>query len=208
MFFIFFKSQTSNSYPRCCFGLYPISHSPSDAIKSVSLGFSGSAKMSSGGGFRVSIPTSVRKTIQDIKEITGNHSEEEIYAMLKECNMDPNETAQKLLLQGTPFCFDFLLCEVWLLFDFGFVIWCDLWGKVDVFVTGSCSFRGVCFGFDLVLDIVEWGFELGFWFAMMGFHCLCAFMRFSFDNNICVCELSYTLLEWLCRFACSLKVWS
>nr|XP_011467310.1 PREDICTED: endochitinase A isoform X3 [Fragaria vesca subsp. vesca] len=55
--------------------------------------------MSSGGGFRVSIPTSVRKTIQDIKEITGNHSEEEIYAMLKECNMDPNETAQKLLLQ-------------------------------------------------------------------------------------------------------------
>ncbi|XP_024181060.1 mucin-12 isoform X1 [Rosa chinensis] len=55
--------------------------------------------MSSGGGFRVSIPNSVRKTIQDIKEITGNHSEEEIYAMLKECNMDPNETAQKLLLQ-------------------------------------------------------------------------------------------------------------
>ncbi|PQM33022.1 GBF-interacting protein 1-like isoform X2 [Prunus yedoensis var. nudiflora] len=54
----------------------------------------------SGGGFRVSIPNSVRKTIQDIKEITGNHSEEEIYAMLKECNMDPNETAQKLLLQG------------------------------------------------------------------------------------------------------------
>ncbi|BFG25885.1 hypothetical protein CerSpe_121600 [Prunus speciosa] len=53
----------------------------------------------SGGGFRVSIPNSVRKTIQDIKEITGNHSEEEIYAMLKECNMDPNETAQKLLLQ-------------------------------------------------------------------------------------------------------------
>ncbi|CAL9013509.1 unnamed protein product [Prunus brigantina] len=53
----------------------------------------------SGGGFRVSIPNSVRKTIQDIKEITGNHSEEEIYAMLKECNMDPNETAQKLLFQ-------------------------------------------------------------------------------------------------------------
>ncbi|XP_050382109.1 GBF-interacting protein 1-like isoform X3 [Argentina anserina] len=55
--------------------------------------------MTSGGGFRVSSPTSVRKTIQDIKEITGNHSEDEIYAMLKECNMDPNETVQKLLLQ-------------------------------------------------------------------------------------------------------------
>nr|XP_017179709.2 LOW QUALITY PROTEIN: GBF-interacting protein 1-like [Malus domestica] len=53
----------------------------------------------SGGGLRVSIPNGVRKTIQDIKEITGNHSEEEIHAMLKECNMDPNETAQKLLLQ-------------------------------------------------------------------------------------------------------------
>ncbi|KAG5551419.1 hypothetical protein RHGRI_009739 [Rhododendron griersonianum] len=50
-------------------------------------------------GARVSIPNSVRKTIQNIKEITGNHSEEEIYAMLKECSMDPNETADKLLLQ-------------------------------------------------------------------------------------------------------------
>ncbi|KAF7833210.1 GBF-interacting protein 1-like [Senna tora] len=55
----------------------------------------------SGGGIRASIPSSVRKTIQNIKEITGNHSEEEIYAMLKECSMDPNETAQKLLLQDT-----------------------------------------------------------------------------------------------------------
>lgn len=55
----------------------------------------------SGGGFRVSIPNSVRKTIQNIKEITGNHSDEEIYAMLKECSMDPNETTQKLLNQDT-----------------------------------------------------------------------------------------------------------
>ncbi|XWS31102.1 hypothetical protein CRYUN_Cryun23aG0048800 [Craigia yunnanensis] len=54
----------------------------------------------SGGGFRVSsIPNSVKKTIQNIKEITGNHSEDEIHAMLKECSMDPNETAQRLLLQ-------------------------------------------------------------------------------------------------------------
>ncbi|KAF3445288.1 hypothetical protein FNV43_RR14983 [Rhamnella rubrinervis] len=55
----------------------------------------------SSGGFRVSIPSSVRKIIQDIEEITGNHSEEEIYAMLKDCFMDPNETTQKLLLQDT-----------------------------------------------------------------------------------------------------------
>jgi len=57
----------------------------------------------SGAGFRASIPTSVRRTIQNIKEITGNHSEEDIYAMLKECSMDPNETTQKLLLQGIVF---------------------------------------------------------------------------------------------------------
>ncbi|KAL6287122.1 hypothetical protein ACE6H2_011512 [Prunus campanulata] len=58
-----------------------------------------SSHIMSGCEFRVSISNSVRKTIQDIKEITGSHSEEEIYAMLKRCHMDPNETAQKLLLQ-------------------------------------------------------------------------------------------------------------
>lgn len=50
-------------------------------------------------GGAVSIPASVRKIIQDIKEIAGNHSDDEIYAMLKDCNMDPNETAQRLLYQ-------------------------------------------------------------------------------------------------------------
>ncbi|WOK92974.1 GBF-interacting protein 1-like isoform X5 [Canna indica] len=55
----------------------------------------------SGGGARVSIPASVRRTIQNIKEIAGHHSDEDVYAMLKECAMDPNETAQKLLLQDT-----------------------------------------------------------------------------------------------------------
>ncbi|KAJ8564603.1 hypothetical protein K7X08_001063 [Anisodus acutangulus] len=53
------------------------------------------------GVVRVSIPSSMRKTIQNIKEITGNHSDDEIYTMLKECSMDPNETAQKLLFQDT-----------------------------------------------------------------------------------------------------------
>lgn len=42
----------------------------------------------------------VRKTIQSIKEIVGNHSDADIYVALKETNMDPNETAQKLLNQG------------------------------------------------------------------------------------------------------------
>ncbi|XP_055823590.1 GBF-interacting protein 1-like isoform X2 [Solanum dulcamara] len=54
-----------------------------------------------GGLGRVSIPSGMRKTIQNIKEITGNHGEDEIYAMLKECSMDPNETTQKLLSQDT-----------------------------------------------------------------------------------------------------------
>ncbi|GER33560.1 hypothetical protein STAS_09697 [Striga asiatica] len=55
-----------------------------------------------GVGSRVSIPNGVKKMINNIKEITGqNHSEDEIYAMLKECNMDPNETTQKLLLLDT-----------------------------------------------------------------------------------------------------------
>ncbi|KAK1360286.1 GBF-interacting protein [Heracleum sosnowskyi] len=41
----------------------------------------------------------VRKTIQSLKEIVGNHSDAEIYSTLKETNMDPNETVQKLLNQ-------------------------------------------------------------------------------------------------------------
>ena len=56
--------------------------------------------MNGGGSSRVSIPSGERKIIQDIKEIAQNHSDEEIYAMLKECNMDPNETVQKLFYQG------------------------------------------------------------------------------------------------------------
>ncbi|KAJ6696148.1 HYDROXYPROLINE-RICH GLYCOPROTEIN-LIKE [Salix koriyanagi] len=43
----------------------------------------------------------VRKTIQSIKEILGNFSDADIYMVLKENNMDPNETAQKLLNQGS-----------------------------------------------------------------------------------------------------------
>lgn len=47
------------------------------------------------------LSASVRNTIQSIKEIVGNRfSDAEIYVTLKESNMDPNETAQKLLNQG------------------------------------------------------------------------------------------------------------
>lgn len=56
--------------------------------------------MSSNDAVRVTLPINVRNIIQGIKEIASNHSEEDIYAMLRECNMDPNETAQKLLYLG------------------------------------------------------------------------------------------------------------
>ncbi|OIW09502.1 hypothetical protein TanjilG_11624 [Lupinus angustifolius] len=47
---------------------------------------------------RVSIPNNIRKTIEHIREITGKqHTDDEIYAVLRECSMDPNDTAQKLL---------------------------------------------------------------------------------------------------------------
>ncbi|KAK6230057.1 hypothetical protein QUC31_001575 [Theobroma cacao] len=55
-----------------------------------------------GEGSGVSIPDNAKKTIQSIREITGKqHSDEEIYAVLKECSMDPNESAQKLLYLDT-----------------------------------------------------------------------------------------------------------
>ncbi|KAH6790083.1 hypothetical protein C2S51_005089 [Perilla frutescens var. frutescens] len=50
------------------------------------------------GGAQV-LSAGVRKTIQSIKEIVGNHSDADIYVALKETNMDPNETTQKLLNQ-------------------------------------------------------------------------------------------------------------
>ncbi|KAM7263552.1 hypothetical protein ACFE04_001235 [Oxalis oulophora] len=52
-------------------------------------------------GSKVSIPNTLKNTIRDLKEITCNSNEEEIYAMLKECSMDPNEAAQRLLSQGS-----------------------------------------------------------------------------------------------------------
>lgn len=56
--------------------------------------------MSTGRGAAVEIPASTKKVVQQLKEVVGNKADEEIYAMLKECNMDLNETAQRLLNQG------------------------------------------------------------------------------------------------------------
>ncbi|XWS20093.1 hypothetical protein CRYUN_Cryun31cG0071500 [Craigia yunnanensis] len=57
--------------------------------------------MVSGARIEGDISAPVKKTIQSIKEIVGNHSDDDIYDALKEANMDPNETAQKLLHQDT-----------------------------------------------------------------------------------------------------------
>ncbi|XP_039033934.1 uncharacterized protein LOC120169937 isoform X2 [Hibiscus syriacus] len=57
--------------------------------------------MVSGARTEGHISARVSKTIQSIKEIVGNHSDDDIYVALKEANMDPNETAQKLLHQDT-----------------------------------------------------------------------------------------------------------
>ncbi|KAI4366204.1 hypothetical protein MLD38_022111 [Melastoma candidum] len=57
-----------------------------------------------GGGDGARVPTleEVRRTIQNIRETTGKqHSDEEVYTILEECSMDPNETAQKLLYLDT-----------------------------------------------------------------------------------------------------------
>ncbi|KAM1050259.1 hypothetical protein TB2_031563 [Malus domestica] len=53
--------------------------------------------MSSGGETRVSIPDNVKLTIQNIRDMTEKqHSDDEIYAMLRDCSMDPNETIGKM----------------------------------------------------------------------------------------------------------------
>jgi hypothetical protein len=46
--------------------------------------------------------TAIDSTIQSIKEVVGEHSDADILDALRDSNMDPNETAQKLLNQGTP----------------------------------------------------------------------------------------------------------
>ncbi|XP_013591967.1 PREDICTED: uncharacterized protein LOC106300384 isoform X1 [Brassica oleracea var. oleracea] len=55
-----------------------------------------------GGSARVSIPRSLRETVQSIREMTGKqHSDEDIYAVYKESFNDPFETAQKLRFLDT-----------------------------------------------------------------------------------------------------------
>ncbi|KAK7331229.1 hypothetical protein VNO77_25448 [Canavalia gladiata] len=52
-----------------------------------------------GKGLSATIPASSRKMVQSLKEIVSNFPDHEIYAMLKDCNMDPNEAVSRLLSQ-------------------------------------------------------------------------------------------------------------
>ncbi|KAK1422823.1 hypothetical protein QVD17_18112 [Tagetes erecta] len=58
----------------------------------------GGGGVNNGGGVQ-GIPAASRKMIQSLKEIVNGVSEAEIYAALKECNMDPNEAVNRLLSQ-------------------------------------------------------------------------------------------------------------
>ncbi len=57
------------------------------------------ARVGAAAGGGVKIPPSAMEVVRSLKEIVEN-SDDEIYATLKECNMDLNETAQRLLNQG------------------------------------------------------------------------------------------------------------
>ena len=59
----------------------------------------GSISINNGGGGQ-SIPAAARKMVQSLKEIV-HCPDAEIYAMLKDCNMDPNEAVSRLLSQGS-----------------------------------------------------------------------------------------------------------
>ncbi|KAD1365132.1 hypothetical protein E3N88_42936 [Mikania micrantha] len=62
------------------------------------MGGRGGVGGNNGGGIQ-GIPATSRKMVQSLKEIVNGVSEAEIYAALKECNMDPNEAVNRLLTQ-------------------------------------------------------------------------------------------------------------
>lgn len=65
-----------------------------------------------GSGGVSSIPAPSRKMVQSLKEIV-NCPDDEIYSMLKECNMDPNDTVNRLLSQGLIFIHSKPYFHVW-----------------------------------------------------------------------------------------------
>ncbi|KAK1303058.1 hypothetical protein QJS10_CPB12g00642 [Acorus calamus] len=64
------------------------------------------------------IPATSKKMVQSLKEIV-NCPESEIYAMLKECNMDPNETIHRLLSQDDLKGEEVLCARLWVIYGSG-----------------------------------------------------------------------------------------
>lgn len=64
-------------------------------------GGGGGAGAGKGSNGLAGVPAASRKMVQSLKEIVSNFSEQEIYAVLKECNMDPNEAVSRLLSEGS-----------------------------------------------------------------------------------------------------------
>lgn len=60
-----------------------------------------------GGGSGEALSPAVKKVVQSVKEIV-NCTEQEIYAVLKECDMDPNLAVEKLIAQGFSLFFSLL----------------------------------------------------------------------------------------------------
>ncbi|KAJ7570785.1 hypothetical protein O6H91_01G135100 [Diphasiastrum complanatum] len=60
---------------------------------------SGRGSGGAAGAAVAAIPSSARKLVQTIKEIVAGNSDDDIYSMLKECNMDLDQTVQRLLNQ-------------------------------------------------------------------------------------------------------------
>jgi len=86
----------------------------------------GGGSHNNGGGKALSatIPASSRKMVQSLKEIVSNFPDHEIYATLKDCNMDPNEAVSRLLSQGS-----FLSLSISAFFVSRFLIFLSLGAK-------------------------------------------------------------------------------
>ena len=112
-----------------------------------------------GGGSSTngSIPAASKKMVQSLKEIV-NCPEAEIYAMLKECNMDPNEAVSRLLSQGFSLFSSFLRhsCS-WVCFCFCFLVFLLTWLPSFCFGYEVRGYRGLS-RFNLCgFILISWG---------------------------------------------------
>lgn len=98
------------------------------------------------------IPAGSRKMVQSLKEIVNNCTEQEIYAMLKDCNMDPNESVNRLLAQGHKATL-FLSLFVFRVLGFEVLGLCYFGGDAEILLHGGCmsnlltNFQMYIFGF-------------------------------------------------------------